>query len=99
MEKIELPNECKALMFAMSNVSHIQPNRNDNSDQWLRVLEYYGLVKGVKNEQDNYIMAELSDKGKVYLTLNPKLKDPSFWDDKHAIIDHVFNLIGAIKPF
>lgn len=99
MDKIELPDECKALMLAMSKESHIEPNHNDNSDQWLCVLEYYGLITGVKNEQDCYIIAQLSDKGKVYLTLNPKLKDPSFWDDKHAVIDHVFNLIGAIKPF
>ena len=29
---------------------------------------------------------------------NPKLKDPSFWDDKHALVDHVINIIGAIIP-
>lgn len=98
MEKIELPDECKALMLAMSNVPHIEPNRDEDLDKWLRVLEYYELVKGIKNEQDNYIIAELSDKGKVYLTLNPKLKNPSMWDDKHAIIDHVFDLLNLIKP-
>lgn len=99
MDKIELPNECKALMLAMSEHPHIEPNHKDNSDKWLEVLEYYGLIKGMKNEQDLYIIAELSQKGRVYMTLNPELKNPSFWDDKHAVVDHIFNLLGLLKPW
>lgn len=99
MEKIDLPNECKAFMLAMSEHSYIEPNHNDDTDKWLEVLEYYGLIKGIKNEQDLYIIAELTQNGRVYMTLNPDLKNPSFWDDKHAVVDHIFNLLGILKPW
>lgn len=99
MDKIELPNECKALMLAMSGKPHIEPNHKDDTDKWLEVLEYYELISGAKNEQGLYMIAELSQKGRVYMTLNPELKNPSFWDDKHAVADHVFNLLGLLKPW
>jgi hypothetical protein len=83
----------------MSEHSHIEPDLGDDTSKWLEVLSYYDLIEGTKNEQDKFIIAFLSQKGKVYLTLNPELKNPSFWDDKHAVIDHVFSLIGLIKPF
>lgn len=75
------------------------PNHIDDTDKWLEVLSLYGFVQGQKNERHQYIRAELSQKGKVYLTLNPELKDPSFWDDKHAIVDHIFNILGLMNPF
>lgn len=99
MDKIDLPNECKVLMLAMSKRSYIEPNHEDDIDKWLEVLEYHELITGTKNEQDLYIDAELTQKGHVYITLNPELKNPSFWDDKHAIVDHIFNLLGLLKPW
>ena len=99
MDKIELPNESKALLYAMSEHSHIKPNLNDDTSKWLDVLSYYELIEGTKDEQGKFITVSLSQKGKVYLTLNPELKNPSFWDDKHAVVDHIFNLLGLIKPF
>lgn len=97
MEKIELPDECKALLLAMAKVPHVCPNHKDDTDKWLEVLSYYGLVEGTRNSQGEYILARLSQKGKTYLTLNPELKNPSFWDDKHAIISHICNLFGIIN--
>jgi len=99
MEKIELPDECKVILLAMSKTGSIMPNHMDDTDKWLEVLSLYEFVQGQKNEQHQYIRAELSQKGKVYLTLNPELKDPSFWDDKHAIVDHIFNILGLMNPF
>lgn len=98
MDKIKLPEECKALLYYMSDKTHIEPEHNVESDKWLEVLEYYELVTGVKNEQGHFIIAELTPKARVYMLENPKLKDPSFWDDKHALVDHVINIIGAIIP-
>lgn len=99
MEKIELPDECKVILLAISRTGFIMPNHMDDTDKWLDVLSLYGFVQGPKNEQQQYIRAELTQKGKVYLTLNPELKNPSFWDDKHAIVDHVFNILGLMNPF
>jgi hypothetical protein len=99
MEKIELPDECKALLYAMSENLHIEPDLGDDTSKWLEVLSCYELIEGIKNEQGKFIIASLSQKGKAYLALYPDLKNPSFWDDKHAVIDHVFSLIGLIKPF
>ena len=98
MDKIKLPEESKALLFLMSDKSHIEPNISGEATKWLDVLEYYGFIKGTKNMQGNYIIAEITQKGKVYLIENPKLKDPSFWDDKHKLLDHLIGIIGIIKP-
>lgn len=41
MDKIKLPEECKALLYYMSDKTHIEPEHNEESDKWLEVLEYY----------------------------------------------------------
>lgn len=77
MEKIELPDECKVILLAMSRTGFIMPNHVDDTDKWLEVLSLYEFIQGQRNEQHRYIRAELTRKGKVYLTLNPELKNPS----------------------
>ena len=51
MEKIELPDECKVILLAISRTGFIMPNHMDDTDKWLDVLSIYGFVQGPKNEQ------------------------------------------------
>ncbi len=50
MEKIELPDECKVILLAMSKTGFIMPNHIDDTDQWLDVLSLFRLF-GMTNMQ------------------------------------------------
>ena len=98
MNKIELPDESKLLFVGIAN-KKFKPTFKQEETAYLSVLEDNRLIKQKKDEQGNCIQAELTTKGLAYITMNPQLKNPSFWDDKHAVVDHVINFIEALNPF
>lgn len=98
MERIELPDECKFVFISIANKT-FQPTLKEEEKGWLAILESEGLIKQIKDTNGGCITSELTTKGRAYLAANPKLKDPSFWDDKHALVDHLINFLGLIKPF
>ena len=98
MEKIELPDECKFILLCIAN-NTFHPTLKEEEKGWLAILEHEGLIKQIKDAKGGCIISELTTKGRAYLAANPKLKNPSFWDDKNALVDHLINLVGLIKPF
>ena len=81
----------------MQGKPHIQPQRNEETDNWLDILDTYDLVEGHKNEQGKFMLVQLSKKGKLYLLENPKLKNPNFIDKNKNLIDFISNIIGWVK--
>ena len=98
MDKSELPDESKLLFVGIAN-KKFKPTLKQEETAFLSVLEKNGLIKQVKDSQGNCIKTELTTEGLAYITMNPQLKNPSFWDNKHAVVDHVINFIGALNPF
>lgn len=98
MEKIELPDECKFILVSIANKT-FKPTFKPEENGWLAILENENLIKLTKDSKGGYITGKLTTRGLAYLTSNPKLKNPSFWDDKHALVEHLINIIGLIKPF
>lgn len=98
MEKIELPDECKFILLCIANKS-FRPTLKEEEKGWLAILEKEGLIELIKDAKGGCITSKLTTNGRAYLTANPKLKNPSFWDDKHALVDHLINFVGLIKPF
>ncbi len=92
MSKSQLPDECKLILVAINNRT-FHPSFSPKEKGWLAILEEESLITVTKDTQGGYIKGELTNKGLAYLTQNPELKNPSFWDDKHAVIDHFINVI------
>lgn len=98
MEKIELPDECKFILLSIAN-KKFQPTLKEEEKGWLAILENEGLIEQKKDAKGGCIVSRLTTKGIAYFADNPQLKNPSFWDDKHALVDHLINFFGLIKPF
>lgn len=92
MDKIQLPDESKFILVAINNHT-FKPSFTPEEKGWIAILEEENLVTITKDTQGGYIKGKLTTHGLAYLTQNPELKNPSFWDDKHAVIDHFINVI------
>ena len=55
------------------------PKEYDDND--IILLEQEELLHAERT-MDGLAYIELTDKGKAYMHVNPKLKNPSIWDDK-----------------
>lgn len=90
-QKIELTQREKEIIVLLATDKYDIDN-SSNDFKELEHLEFLGLGEGIKGEFDVYFDFELSSKAKAYLFENPKLKDPSIWDDKKFWIDVLSNL-------
>lgn len=94
MERIELPKSCKTILFAIKEKRYLDIPEKDYLD--LHLLEYEGLVDVVWTEFGSAILANLTHKGIVYMHSNPKLKNPSIWEDTKYWITTAFALVASI---
>ncbi len=90
-QKIELTKKEKEIFLELIDNSY-RPDPNDSSE--LEHLEYLGLGTGLKCEFGGYLTYELTNKAKAYVFENPKLKNPSIFDDKKFWVEIVSNLIS-----
>lgn len=81
MEKINLPKSCKKILRAIKNNEYDRIPVQDTAD--LLFLENNGLVRVVWCEFGYAVIANLTEKGIIYLHINPKLKNPSIFEDKN----------------
>lgn len=92
MDKIQLPDESKFILVGIAK--HLFcPSHTPEENGWIAILEEENLISVTKDTVGGYIKGELTTKGRAYLATNPELKNPSFWDDKHAVVDHFINVI------
>lgn len=81
MEKIRLTENAKAILLALKSNNYSNPiPQKDYED--IIFLKQCGLVEIMDAETGLIILVELSEYGKAYLHINPKLKNPTLWDDK-----------------
>lgn len=91
MEKIYLKKEEKAIMFALRDEVY-KENRSDS--YYANKLSEKGLISSVGFDGNLY--TSLTDDGEEYLKRNPKLKNPSIWDNKVFVIGTSLTIIGIL---
>ena len=92
MEKIKLSDREKEIIIALANKNYLIDNSVKDSDE-LEHLEYLGFGKGITCDFGGYLDYRLTPKAKAYLHNNPKLKDPSIFDDKKFWIEIISNIV------
>ncbi len=80
MEKIYLSKACKKILQAIRDKQYNDIPQSDAAD--LLLLEQKGLIDVVWCESGYAAVVNLSPKGIAYLHVNPKLCNPSIFDDK-----------------
>lgn len=83
MEKIKLPKRCKEILL-LSNKRQYKYNIED--EVYLNLLVQEGLGDGHRDITHKTTSFHINNNGRAYLLSNPKLKNPSIWDDKKYLI-------------
>lgn len=94
MEKIKLSEEEKQILLSLKDVGRYDID-GQNQD-YLISLEQFGFINGPKAMSGNFIAINLTDYGKTYLLKNPKLTNPSIWDDKKYLINTIISIFAVI---
>ena len=94
MEKIKLTKRAKEILKQRekNNYKYKIEDRKD-----ILLLAEEGLLKATKTTTE--IIIKLTDKGEAYLHINPKLNNPSIWDDKKYLITTAIAIIALIMSF
>lgn len=77
MDKIKLTDNAKRILLTLYNKEEL--NITDADEKDLIVLDQEGLVKPEWTADGPF--PDIKDKGIAYVYMNPKLKNPSIWDD------------------
>lgn len=96
MDKIRISERGKIILSSLKNGNYPDSVPDFDYDEFI-VLEVDGLVCGSKCKGGNgvtIVAPRLTEDGKAYITLNPKLKNPSIWDDKKYIINTIISVIA-----
>ena len=83
MEKINLNQRAKRILPLMVNHKY-NIIREDTAT--LLDLESYGLINTTKLTDGTIWTYSLTDKGKAYIELNPKLSNPSIWEIRNGLL-------------
>lgn len=95
MERIELSKKQRAIYNAIAREEYPNVcNKEDIED--IIVLREKGLVRGINVISGDIVAVRLTDQGRAYLHQNPKLKNPSVWQDKKYIINTAISLVALV---
>ncbi len=92
MDKIKLTDNAKRILLALSKEEELRLTDADEKD--LILLEQEGLVNPNWTHDGPY--PDIMDKGIAYVLMNPKLKNPSIWDDKKYWITTGISVLALI---
>lgn len=93
MERIELSKKQRTIYKAIACGEYPNVcNKEDIED--IIVLREMGFVHGTNVMSGDIVAMRLTDSGRAYLHQNPKLKNPSVWQDKKYIINTVISLLA-----
>lgn len=95
MEKIPLTNKGKSILKELQKNSY-PPSVPDDDIEDIILLQEERLITAHRTNQGHFCVVRLTDKGRAYLHANPKLKDPSIWDDKKYWITTAISVIAII---
>ena len=95
MERIVLTDNAKRLFRAIRQGEvHLEITEQDIEDA--NVLIQENLIVAVPDEAGGLYVPKLTDKGRAYIHQNPKLKNPSIWEDKKYWITTSISLAALI---
>lgn len=95
MEKVHLPQRAKEILLLLNEEKYI-PKEEDM--EVLNFLEVAGFGE-VLTSADGLENFELNEYASAYLYWNPKLEDPTIWDDKKYIITTAIAIFALIVSF
>ena len=90
MNKIKLTDKEKLIITKLIEDNYLI---SEDDSKELEHLIYLGIGKGMQGEFGGYFDYELTDKAKAYLFENPKLKNPSIFDDTKFWLEFISNII------
>ncbi len=93
MEKIKLTDRCKDILRQL-NEKKYTPIPEDQKA--LLLLHEDGLIAGNRYSSGEIYTCRITPKGEAYLYSNPKLKNPSIWDDKKYIITTAISVVALV---
>lgn len=94
MDRIKLtPNSQRILKLLRKN-QYNEVSEADHED--INFLKQEDLVTTLEAETGSIVLIDLTDKGRAYLHINPKLKNPSIWEDKKYWITTIISLVAII---
>ena len=91
MEKIKLTNNAKRILLILNKNEEPVISDADERDLYLLEQEELIVLEGCKN---GYPFPEITRKGLSYVQMNPKLSNPSIWDDKKYWITTGISLVA-----
>lgn len=91
-ERIKLSTSCKEILNTLNSGKELTALSKRTAD--LILLKELGLIEGSQASDKSFIKAMLSDFGKAYIHWNPKLKNPSIWQDKKYWITTGISLLS-----
>ncbi len=93
MEKVKLTDRCKEILRGLNDKTY-KPLKEDN--EALLLLHEYGFLTDKRLSGGEIYNCRITSKGEAYLYDNPKLNNPSIWDDKKYIITTVISVVALI---
>lgn len=94
MDRIKLNKKEKEILFALKDAGYKDSFKPDYENDIIVLLED-GLITATKT-LGQYVAIKLTQKGKAYLHCNPKLKNPSIFDDKKYVISTSIAILALI---
>ena len=95
MERIELSKRSKKILLALKANKYPASIPTEDAND-ITVLIEEGLIKATSLMNNQYCAASLNQKGKAYLHCNPRLKNPSIWEDKKYWITTSISVLAII---
>lgn len=94
MDRIKLSKEEKLLLRRLSARKYPDQVLEEDLKVFM-ILENESLVHGTKGK-DGILAPRLTAMGEAYIASNPKLKNPSIWEDTKYIINTTISIIALI---
>lgn len=94
MERIQLSRSCKNILRAIRDKKYGDIPRNDTED--LLFLEHKGLINVEWCEFGYAVVVNLSNMGHAYMRSNPKLRNPSIFEDGKYWISTIISIIALL---
>ncbi len=93
MDKIYLTDNAKRILLTLSK--DMEPDLKDEDEKDLILLVEEGLIE-CEGTKDGMLYPEITNKGIAYVHINPKLTNPSIWQDYKWIITSLIAIIGIL---
>lgn len=94
MDRIKLSKEEKLLLKRLSARKYPDQVLEEDLKVFM-ILENESLVHGTKGK-DGILAPRLTAMGEAYIASNPKLKNPSIWEETKYIINTTISIIALI---